>query len=300
MIHVNSLGYSYKKGEKVIDDLSFEVPEGSFFGFLGANGSGKTTTIRLMLGLCKPDKGSVKIGGEVMNRSTIKAFRRIGSMIESPSYYANLTGEENLIVYSRYYGLDRKIVDKTLKDVGLASAAKKKAGNYSLGMKQRLGLAMCIMYNPDLLILDEPLNGLDPKGISEMRDLLLRLQKEEGKTILISSHLLGEVENTCDNICVIDKGKKLFSGRIDDLRSSIIGKTRYAIECDKKENVSQILKSDFNLNNEVNSEDIVFSVENKDVIPDIVRKLYLNDVSIYGITRMKNSLEELFLKLTNS
>ncbi len=300
MIHVNSLEYSYKKGEKVIDDLSFEVPVGSFFGFLGANGSGKTTTIRLMLGLCKPDKGSVKIGGELMKRSSIAPFRRIGSMIESPSYYANLTGEENLIVYSRYYGLDKNVVIKTLKDVGLASAAKKKAGSYSLGMKQRLGLGMCIMYNPDLLILDEPLNGLDPKGISEIRELLLHLQKDEGKTILISSHLLGEIENTCDNICVIDKGKKLFSGRIDDLRSSIIGKTRYAIECDKKENVSQILKSDFNLNNEVDSDNIVFSVENKDVIPDIVRKLYLNDVSIYGITRMENSLEELFLKLTNS
>jgi ABC-2 type transport system ATP-binding protein len=300
MIQVNSLEYSYKKGEKTIDGLSFEVPEGSFFGFLGANGSGKTTTIRLMLGLCKPDKGFVKIGGEEIRRSSVKAFRRIGSMIESPSYYANLTGEENLLVYSRYYGLDKTVIDKTLKDVGLSQAASKKAGSYSLGMKQRLGMAISIMHNPDLLILDEPLNGLDPKGISDIRDLLLRLQKEEGKTIFISSHLLGEIENTCENICVIDKGKKLFSGRIEDLRTSIIGKTRYSIECNKREDVSQILKSDFDLSNIIGTENIEFSVENKDIIPEIVRKLNTNDVSIYGITRLENSLEELFLKLTNS
>jgi len=300
MIQVSSISFSYKNGEKTIDDLSFHVPKGSFYGFLGANGSGKTTTIRLMLGLCSIDSGEIFIGGEKISRNSIEIFRKIGSLIESPTYYGHLTGEENLLLYARYYGIKTKRVIETLNIVGLTYAARKKAGYYSLGMKQRLGLALSLLHNPELLILDEPLNGLDPKGIAEIRELLLHLQKNEGKTIFISSHLLSEIENTCDKICIIDNGKKLFSGEIDELRKSVIGKSTYCIKCDNPEVSSKQIMDGFALENILEKNGLKFSTDDKEIVPEIVKLLTENRIKIYEVSKIENNLEELYLKLTNS
>jgi len=300
MIKVSSISFSYKKGEKIIDDLSFDVPKGSFYGFLGANGSGKTTTIRLMLGLCRIDSGEVLIGGEKVLRNSVKAFSKIGSLIETPSYYGHLTGEENLMLYSKYYSVSPQRVSETLKLVGLSYAAGKKASNYSLGMKQRLGLALSIMHNPELLILDEPLNGLDPKGIAEIRELLLHIQKDEGKTIFISSHLLSEIENTCDTICIIDKGKKLFSGEIEKLRKSVIGKSLYLIKCNKPEISAKIITSTSAVETILEKDGFRFATDDKEIIPEIVRLLTECKIKIYEVSKIDNNLEELYLKLTNS
>lgn len=300
MIQVSSISFSYRKGEKTIDNLSFNVPKGSFYGFLGANGSGKTTTIRLMLGLCKIDSGEVFIGGEKISRNSVKAFQKIGSLIETPTYFGHLTGEENLMLYARYYGVKPDRVGETLELVGLYYAAGKKAAYYSLGMKQRLGLALSLLHNPELLILDEPLNGLDPKGIAEIRELLLHMQKEEGKTIFISSHLLSEIENTCDAICIIDKGKKLFSGQIEELRKSVISKSTYCIKCDNPEVSSEHIKAGLAMETILEEDGLRFSTDDKEIVPEIVRILTVSKIKIYEVSKIENNLEELYLKLTNS
>jgi ABC-2 type transport system ATP-binding protein len=300
MIDVQAINFSYKKGEKTIEDLSFHVKAGSVYGFLGANGSGKTTTIRLLLGLCKAESGSVFIGGETIGRDTVGAFRKIGALIENPSMYGHLTGEENLTIHALYYGLDSEKVYQALLMVGLKYAAGKRVCHYSLGMKQRLGLAMCLLHDPSLLILDEPLNGLDPKGMAEIRELLLSMQREEGKTIFISSHLLSEIENTCDEICIIDKGKKLFSGSINTLRNAVIQKSRYLIKCDQPENSLTILEQSLPVETSPDEGGFRFYTEDNEIIPEIIRLLTKKDIRIYEVSRIENHLEELYLKLTNS
>lgn len=300
MIQVDSICFSYNKGEKTIDNLTLSVPKGSFYGFLGANGSGKTTTIRLILGLCKIGSGRILIDGDVINRNTIGAFRKIGSLIETPTFYSHMTGEENLLLYAKYYGLKPIVVLETLNIVGLTYAARKKAGFYSLGMKQRLGLALTLLHDPELLILDEPLNGLDPKGIAEIRDLLLSLNKDKGKTIFISSHLLSEIENTCDSICIIDYGKKLFSGGIDDLRRHITGKMFYRIICDKPDFSSDLLRLKYDIETNYSNDLLTFSTEDNNLVPEIIRLLVNHGIMIYEVSKIENNLEELYLKLTNT
>jgi len=299
MITVRNLEFSYKKGDKTIDDLTFHVPHGSIYGFLGANGSGKTTTIRLMLGLCRAESGEIMIGGEQINRQSVEAFRKIGALIENPSIYGHLTGKENLQLHTLYYGLDRRQIMNALSMVGLRYVAEKKAGRYSLGMKQRLGLALCLLHNPSLLILDEPLNGLDPQGIAEIRALLLQMQREEGKTIFISSHLLSEIENTCDAICIIDKGKMLFSGKIEALRDSVIRKRVYKITSDRPEEAMQLIQPLVTSKITKDGNGCLIYIEDKEIIPDIISRLTEKNIRIYEVTGIENNLEELYLKLTN-
>ena len=300
MIEVSNLDFSYKKGVKTIDNLSFSVPKGTIYGFLGANGSGKTTTIRLLLNLCSSENGDILIDKQKINRNSTSVFSRIGTLIESPSFFGHLTGKENLKVFATYYGVSFKRVLETLVMVDLMGDKNTKVGNYSLGMKQRLGLAMSMLHNPDLLILDEPLNGLDPQGIVEIRELLIRLQREEGKTILLSSHLLSEIENTCSSICIIDKGKKLFSGEIADLRSTVMKKEEYVIRCDNTHIAYQILEKELLISPLMGNSSVSFSTDDREIIPEVVRRLAENRIKIYGVSRLKNSLEELYLKLTNN
>jgi len=298
MIEVKNIDFSYKKGVKTIDNLSFSVPRGTIFGFLGANGSGKTTTIRLLLNLCTPERGAIKIDGHLIDRNSSEIFSRIGTLIEGPVYYAHLSGEENMKVFASYYDVSDHRVTEVLHLVDLIYAKDKKVGSYSLGMKQRLGLGISLLQNPDLLILDEPLNGLDPKGIAEVRDLLIRLQKEEGKTIMISSHILSEIESTCNSICIIEKGRKLFSGEIEELRSSIMNQQKYGLTCNDPGRASQIIEQFFPLTTSRHETLVTFSTEDKELIPDVIHKLIENKVRIYAISPQENKLEELYLKLT--
>jgi ABC-2 type transport system ATP-binding protein len=209
----------------VVDQLSLQVPAGEIYGFLGPNGAGKTTTIRLLLGLIRADAGSVQVFGDAFDRS---ALRRIGTLVEVPSLYSHLTGRENLEVTRRLLGAPAASIDRALAVVRLTGDAGKLLRDYSLGMKQRLGLALALLSSPDLLILDEPTNGLDPAGIHEIRELLRCMPAEHGVTVFLSSHLLAEVEQIAGFVGIIQEGRMIFQGPLSDLHerhseSMIIG-----------------------------------------------------------------------------
>ena len=217
-VETEGLSYRYGKSEAVLTDVALSVPHGSIYGFLGPNGAGKTTTLRLLLGLLARQEGSISVFGERLDTHRLAILRKVGSLIESPSLYDHLTARENLLVLQKVYRCAPSRIDEVLELVGLAHTASKKAGQFSLGMKQRLSLAMALLHEPSLLILDEPTNGLDPNGIIEMRELLVRLNREHGVTILISSHLLAEIERVVSHVGIIHHGRMLFQGTIGALR----------------------------------------------------------------------------------
>ena len=189
----------------IVSDLSFSLNEGDILGFIGPNGAGKTTSIKLMLGLQSLSGGSVKILGYDIKKDFVKAIRQVGAIVENPDLYMYLTGYENLKIASVFYQVDKNRIDEVVRLVGLEERIHDAVKNYSLGMRQRLGLAQAIMEDPDLLILDEPMNGLDKDGVKDMRDYLLKL-KEQGKTMLIASHSAEDIEILCDTVCEMDKG----------------------------------------------------------------------------------------------
>jgi ABC-2 type transport system ATP-binding protein len=212
IIKTTGLSYHYAKGAQTLCDINLQVEKGSIYGFLGPNGSGKTTTLSLLLGLLNNQKGDIEIFGQHLHQNRVEVLRRIGSLIEAPSLYGHLTATENLEVYRQVYGASRARVAEVLSIVGLADTGKKVVKKFSLGMKQRLSIALALLPNPELLILDEPANGLDPAGIIELRELIKKLNKEQGMTIVISSHLLAEVEKMVSHVGIIFKGKMIFQG----------------------------------------------------------------------------------------
>jgi lantibiotic transport system ATP-binding protein len=199
----------------VLHQISLRVPQSGIYGFVGLNGAGKTTMIRLLLGLIKPDAGTIRVFGQSFSQDLL---RRVGSLVEVPSLYSHLTGRENLEVTRRQIAAPRSRIDHALAVVRLSADADRLVRQYSLGMKQRLGLALALLNSPDLLILDEPTNGLDPAGIPEIRDLLRRMPRERGTTIFLSSHLLSEVEQIAESIGIVHEGKLLFQGSLAQLR----------------------------------------------------------------------------------
>jgi ABC-2 type transport system ATP-binding protein len=212
-------GLTKRYGDRcAVDHLDFSVPPGVVCGFVGPNGAGKTTTIRMLLGLISPTEGTGEVLGHPLSDPSAY-LRRVGAMIEGPAFYPSLSGRRNLEVLARLGGIDRRRVDEVLATVELADRAKDHYGKYSLGMKQRLGIAAALLPGPDLLILDEPTNGLDPPGIRDLR-ALLRSLADAGMTVFVSSHLLDELQQICDHLVVIDQGRLLFSGEVDDFLSA--------------------------------------------------------------------------------
>lgn len=205
------------KGCPAVTDVGFSVPEASVFGFLGPNGAGKTTTIRMLLGLLKPDAGSIVVNGADIRRERRRALRTVGAIVEAPALYPNLTGQENLKLACKMLRVPRTEIDRALGVVGLDVDTKKLVKAYSLGMRQRLGLARALLGSPKLLILDEPTNGLDPSGIRDMRALIADLPKKAGVTVLVSSHLLAEVEQIATHVGVMDRGRLLHAGSMASL-----------------------------------------------------------------------------------
>ena len=208
-----------------VSDLSLMVPAASLYGFLGPNGAGKTTTIRMLLGLLRPSRGEVSIFGEDLRQHRKSVLGRIGALVETPGIYPHLTGKENLQVIARLVGIKANRIDEALRRVELADAAHKRVGHYSQGMKQRLGLAITLLNEPRLLVLDEPTNGLDPAGIRDVRELLRRLARDAGITVFLASHLLSEVELLATHLGIIQQGKLLFQGSLEDLRRTRGGRT---------------------------------------------------------------------------
>ena len=218
VIETHALCKSYH-GRPVVDHLNLTVPEGCVYGFLGPNGAGKSTTMKMLLGLVHPTGGSVELLGYTLNEANrIALLRQTGSLIESPSGYLHLTARENLSIVADLKDVDRKDISRVLEIVHLTKDADRKVGQYSLGMKQRLGIAMALLGSPKLLILDEPTNGLDPAGIQEMRSLIAAMPQTTGATVLISSHLLGEIEQMVDQVGILNHGRLLFEGSLQQLQ----------------------------------------------------------------------------------
>ena len=298
MIKVQNLNFSYQKGENIIHDLSFDVPENSIFGFLGSNGSGKTTAIRLLLNLYTPNRGEVFIKNKKISSNALELYKNIGTLIEAPTFYGHLSGKDNLKLLASYYEVEDRRVEEVLDMVGLLDAKDQKAKKYSLGMKQRLGIASSILHDPEILILDEPLNGLDPKGIARIRDLFFKFQKEDKKTLFISSHLLNEVENTCTDVCIIDKGKKLFAGEINQLKSQLSKGESYRIKCDEPGRAEAILKRVVGVNDLfVDPSALTINVDDNQLIPSCVKALVEDDIQLFEVSKAESNLESLYLNL---
>lgn len=216
-IETRGLTHRFAGGEPAVHEVDLQVPTGSIYGFLGPNGAGKTTTLRLVLGLLGQQGGSIHVFGRPLRQHRGEILRQVGSSIESPSLYTHLTARENLRIWQLLFRCPARRIDEVLSRVGLGGTGSKRAGQFSLGMKQRLSLAIALLHEPRLLVLDEPTNGLDPHGILEMRDLLVSLNREHGTTILVSSHLLFEVERLVTDVGIISRGRLRFQGRLDEL-----------------------------------------------------------------------------------
>lgn len=296
IIQLDNLNFSYKKGEPILRDLNLNVTAGSIYGFLGANGAGKSTTIRTILGLMKPQSGKISLFGNQLKKNDSQTYSKIGSLIEAPSLYQHLNAKDNLRIVCKYHNISTDGIDAVLERVGLLDAKKKTVKKYSMGMKQRLGLAIAIIHNPDLLILDEPTNGLDPNGINEIRNIIVDL-KNEGKTIILSSHLLSEIERIATHVGIIKNGKLVFEGEISELEALKSGQSIVKIETTNSEKAKTLL-SDFEVI-AANTNDIQVQVPSKKELNNIIKLLVLNDIELGEIQFQKNDLESLFIDITN-
>lgn len=297
IIRTSGLSYHYSRGVQTLYDVNLHVERGSVYGFLGPNGSGKTTTLSLLLGLLKAQKGDIDIFGQPLHANREDILRRIGSLIESPSVYGHLTARENLEVYRNTYGVSKARVEEVLAMVSLADTGKKPAKRFSLGMKQRLSIALALLPNPELLILDEPSNGLDPAGIIELRALVKDLNKEHGMTILLSSHLLGEIEKMVSHVGIIYKGKMLFQGPLQDLQNIQQKGAKLLINTSDNERAMTLLNA-YHPTREEGT--ISLSLTDQQQVAGIQQLLSRNGLVIYLLQPKTNDLEQLFIDLTSA
>jgi ABC-type multidrug transport system ATPase subunit len=295
VIQTENLSFYFGK-QPVVKSLSLQVPEGSIFGFLGPNGAGKTTTIKLLLNLLQTQEGNIQIFGQDLKGNRLKILSQIGSLIEQPAIYTHLTGKENLINRARLLQVPVNRADDMLALVHLNDAAHKKAGNYSLGMKQRLGIGLAMLGDPKLLILDEPTNGLDPNGIIEIRELLMKLVKEQNKTVFVSSHLLAEIERMATHVGIINHGAMMFQGSIQDLES--ISQPVVQVETDNTVDAANFLKKNGHEVTNVTETFLTVPYVSKDITAAINASLHNNGHQVYSIGKMQKDLEELFLNIT--
>ena len=282
--------------QQVVKSLSLQVPEGSIYGFLGPNGAGKTTTIKLLLNLLKLQSGSIHIFEQDIQHHRISILSQIGSLIEQPAIYQHLTGKENLLNRALLLRVPIKRVDDMLALVQLTSAAEKKAGQYSLGMKQRLGIALALLADPKLLILDEPTNGLDPNGIIEVRELLIKLVRQYNKTVFISSHLLAEVERMATHVGIINNGELLFQGSISELQA--LSQPQVCIEADNTVDAANLLTRNHFAVTDVTDNYLYVPYSSKQKTAEINALLNRNGHAVYSIGKQQKDLERLFLDIT--
>ncbi|NLK09745.1 MAG: ABC transporter ATP-binding protein [Staphylococcus equorum] len=283
--------------QKSVDQLSITVNQGEIYGFLGRNGAGKTTTIRMLLGLIRPTYGQIEIFGENLFKNQKRILRRIGSIVEVPGFYENLTAKENLLINAKIIGVHKKnAIDEALEIVGLQNENKKLVGKYSLGMKQRLGIARALLHYPELLILDEPTNGLDPIGIKEMRRLIKSLAAERNITILISSHILSEIEQLADHMGIIHEGKLLEEIGIHHLRKRNRKYLEFQVSNDNK--ATMLLEEHFNIfDYEVYDEGMVRVYSHLGEQGTINRMFVQNDINVLKIKMSEDRLEDYFERL---
>lgn len=298
-IAIETCGLTRRFGAQLaVNEVNLLVPEARVYGFLGPNGAGKTTTIRMLLGLIRPNSGEVKLFGEPFAANRLSLLRRVGALVETPSLYSHLTGRENLEVTRRLIGAERKLIDRALDIVKLTADAHRRVREYSLGMRQRLSLALALLNNPDLLILDEPANGLDPAGIHEMRDLIRRLATEFGITIFLSSHLLSEVEQVASHIGIIHQGKLVFQGTLAELQTE--RHQHLAIGVNQPDQATSCLTA-AGWSVQRNGDGLLtVAATSRDAAIRVNSLLVSQSIEVFHIALAQASLEDIFLNITNN
>ncbi len=282
----------------VVDHLSLSVERGDIFGFLGQNGAGKSTVIRMMLGLVRPTEGRILMLGHDMTKHPLKALARVGAMVESPAFYDNFSGFDNLRVFAAMSGgASRHRIEETLNLVDLLDRAHDPVRTYSHGMRQRLGIAQALLPHPEFIILDEPTDGLDPQGIREIRSLLPRLRDELGLTIMLSSHLLQEVERVCNAVAIIDAGRVLYQGAIRHLVSEA---KLIKLTVEPLEKAYELLNREPRFSVQRNGSQSLYIKLQNECVPEVNALLVGNDIRVMELTLQRATLEDVFMQLTHS
>ena len=277
-----------------VNDLTFNVNKGDIYGFLGPNGAGKSTSLRMVLGLIHPTSGTVMVNNQTVNKTNRKYLSSIGALIERPDFYTNLSAYDNLKILAKLSNLrDKKRINEVLEEVGLIKKANVKVGSFSQGMKQRLGIAQALLHQPELIILDEPSNGLDPQGQIDMRKLIQRINSDLGITIIISSHILSEIEQIANRMIVINNGEKIVEGDVTQLMNSEQMKVR--IKVNQLNSLKELLKSK-ELSFDLHDEFVIVKLKESE-ISSLVNLITDNNISIQEVRQLR-TLEELFLKWT--
>lgn len=283
--------------KKILKNVSLKIEEGDILGFIGPNGAGKTTTIKLILGLQGITKGTVSINGYDIQKNFTNAIEKVGAIVENPDMYMYLSGYDNLkLVANLYKGITKERIDKVVKLVKLENRINDKVSKYSLGMRQRLGIAQAILHNPKLLILDEPTNGLDPEGIKEMRELLVKLAQEEKMAILISSHNLAELDNFCNKVCIIKNGEVIETSEISKIKNDE-RKTFRIFETNDSKMIEKLINNIGLAFKTIDDKKIKINID-KDEVPDLIKCLVENDIKIYEVKEEEKTLEEAFFEKT--
>jgi ABC-type multidrug transport system ATPase subunit len=297
IIQTDGLNFQYSKYKKVLDNISINVPKGSIYGFLGPNGAGKSTTMRLLTGIIPEQGNAIKLFNQPLKEQLPLVFYKIGSLVESPALYLHLSGLDNLRYIAKLRNISEEKIIETLELVNLQNDGNRKAKQYSLGMKQRLAIAMALLSEPELLLLDEPVNGLDPNGIIDIRKLLVKINKEKGVTIFVSSHLLSEIEKMCTHVGIINKGKLRFEGTIDEL-SKKASFCKVQITLDEADKWLGELEQNFKNVNPISANQITLEIGDKKLIPEFIKNLIAKNASIYEV-KILDGLEEWFMTITD-
>jgi ABC-2 type transport system ATP-binding protein len=286
------------KGRTIIDNVSFEVNKGEVFGFLGPNGAGKTTTIRMIVGLMGITNGDIKIAGSSIINQFEKAVSHIGAIVENPEMYKFMSGSDNLLHYARMSkNITKEKMAEVVELVGLTDRIHDKVKTYSLGMRQRLGLAQCLLHDPEVLILDEPTNGLDPAGIREIRDYLRLLAREKNMAVIVSSHMLSEMEMMCDRIGIIQNGRLIDVQLVNDFVHS--DEKSFEFEVIPSEKAMELIEQNFPNIPVTRSRNGISAELKKEEIPIIIKKFVDADIQVFGIKEVSKTLEDRFLEVTS-
>lgn len=281
---------------KVVDNVSFDVKKGEILGFLGPNGAGKTTTIKMILGMLSIDEGSISINGFDVKKNFEKAMENIGGIVENPDLYGYMSAVDNLKLYAKIRKVNYSEVYKALELVNLTKSMNVKVSKYSLGMKQRAGLALSLLHSPKILILDEPTNGLDPVGIKDLRDILKKLTKEQGMSVLVSSHILSEMELMCDRVVMINNGKFVKEQNLNEEQDVQNLDVEYEIKVKQTEDAINILKE--HAKEVKTEEDKIFIKINKDEISELIKTLVMKNIDILSVFEVEKTLENIFFDVT--
>lgn len=295
IIKTESLNFRFSKNKKVLDDISLNIPKGAIYGFLGPNGAGKSTTMRLLTGILPEQENAISLFGKPLKEQLPQVFDNIGALVESPALYLHLSGYNNLKYIAKLRNIPESRIAEALELVDLSRDAKRKVKQYSLGMKQRLAIAMALLSEPQLLLLDEPVNGLDPNGMRDIRQLLVKLNKEKGITIFVSSHLLAEIEKMCTHVGIISNGKLRFEGTIQEL-SEQSGACKIQLTLQDAVSWREKLLADYPTTVLESNSQLSVELDDREKIPDFTKALINQGAKLYEL-KILNGLEEWFMTL---